>query len=239
MERDFLSDVELYFSERVSETSRKIYLSGDEARHIVKVMRHNEGDEIFVTAGKGKIFRTIITGIAKDEIIAEIKEEKDYENKFENIILAIPIMKNFDRLEFALEKSVELGITRFVVFRAKKSGPKNPKLERWRKILTAAMKQSLRSYLPEISFIENISELKNEKILFFDQNAEIKISDWLTKNEERNFREKMFFVFGPEGGLTENEMNGFSNSEKLRLTENRLRTETAVITLVVSLNSSV
>ncbi len=236
MERDFLSDVELYFSEHISQSSGKIYISGDEARHIVRVMRHSEGDQIFVTAGKGKFYRTKITGIGKNEIVADIINIKGYDDKFKNIYFCIPILKNFDRLEFALEKSVELGVTNFIIYRAKRSGPKNPKLERWQKIVTAAMKQSLRSYLPEISYRENLSDLQNERIIFFDQNADEKTFDWLENNVKNNLLEKTFFVFGPEGGLTEDEMKNFPTSKKLQLTKNRLRSETAIITFAALLN---
>ncbi|NOX19360.1 MAG: 16S rRNA (uracil(1498)-N(3))-methyltransferase [Chlorobi bacterium] len=234
MERDFLSNVELYFSENISEKSGKIYITGNEARHIIRVMRHDEGDEIFITAGKGKIYRTKITGLGKDEIVSEIIEEKEYENNLENVSLCIPILKNFDRLEFALEKSVELGITNFIIYRAKRSGPKNPKLERWQKILTAAMKQSLRSYLPKISFVEDISELKDENIIVFDQKYEEAFTSWIARRN--TLTEKTFFVFGPEGGLTEEEITGFSNLTTLKLTSNRLRSETAIITFSVAIS---
>jgi len=234
LERDFLSNVELYFSENISEKSGKIYITGNEARHIIRVMRHDEGDEIFITAGKGKIYRTKITGLGKDEIVSEIIEEKEYENNLENVSLCIPILKNFDRLEFALEKSVELGITNFIIYRAKRSGPKNPKLERWQKILTAAMKQSLRSYLPKISFVEDISELKDENIIVFDQKYEEAFTSWIARRN--TLTEKTFFVFGPEGGLTEEEITGFSNLTTLKLTSNRLRSETAIITFSVAIS---
>ena len=230
LEQNFLSDIELYFSTNFSDDKKSIILIEEEANHIIRVMRHSVGNEIYVTNGNGSIFKVKITDIGKKYVATNIVTEIKYINKFQNIFVCIPIIKNFDRLEFALEKCVELGITNLIFYKAERSFPKNPKLERWQKIAVAAMKQSLRSFEPKLVFVKNLKNLHSKNFAIFDQNNKNKLNDWKIKTD------KTYFVFGPEGGFTENEMKLFENSEKLRLTNNRLRSETAIITFASQLS---
>lgn len=219
----YLSGVELYFSsEKVKENI--IGISGDDYKHIVKVMRHSVGDEIYVTNGEGEICFSIIKEIKKDFLTAAVKKVLHYEDNFFNIFFCIPKLKSSDRLEFALEKCTELGITNFIIFDSERAIHKSIKKERWRKIVLSAMKQSLRSYVPKINAVNSLNEIlkpDGRKILL-EQTAGNKISSL-----EINKDEKYYFIFGPEGGFTKEEINLFN--EKYKLTENRLRTETAVI----------
>jgi len=229
LEQNFLSDIELYYSTTFSEDKNSLLILGEETRHISKVMRHKVGDEIFITDGTGSIYKAKISETKKEFVAANILSTLKYKNEYENIFVCIPLIKNFDRLEFALEKCVELGITNFIFYKAKRSAPKSAKLDRWQKIAVAAMKQSLRSFLPSLSYIENLSELSGKEIVIFDQNS---------KKSLRNgkiSKSAAYFVFGPEGGFTENELKQFKSAATLRLTGNRLRTETAIVTFASQL----
>ncbi len=230
LEQNFLSDIELYYSTAFSNDNKSIIILKEEARHINKVMRHSIGDEIYITNGKGSIYKVVISKVGKEYVTTNIKTEIKYINKFKNIFVCIPIIKNFDRLEFAVEKSVELGITNIIFYKAERSFPKNPKLERWQKIAVAAMKQSLRSFEPKLVFIEKLTELKDKNIVIFDQNSQNKLSRW------KNITTDTYFVFGPEGGFTKKEFDQFENSTKLKLAENRLRSETSIITFASQLS---
>jgi len=229
--QNFLSDIELYYSTNFSNDRNSIILLNEEARHIAQVMRHQVGDEIFVTNGAGSIFKVRISEIGKEHVAANILSEIKYKNKLENVFVCIPIIKNFDRLEFAIEKCVELGITNFTFYKAERSFNKNPKLERWEKIATAAMKQSLRSFLPKLEFVKDINKMIDTDIILFDQKSKRHFSDWKLPNG------KCSFIFGPEGGFSDNEMKQLGNSTKLKLAENRLRSETAIITFAAQLSA--
>ncbi len=226
MEQDFLSDIELYYSDNLI-NSNSIRIEGEEFKHILKVMRHNNGDVIFVTDGKGTIFESVIILINQRSIECRIEKKHHFKNVLENFTVCIPRLKSHDRFEFALEKCVELGFTDFVVFESKRTIARGPKMDRWEKVLLSAMKQSLRSFLPKIKFeknLPNISALKSQ-IVIFDQKSKNEINHFDFKSDK-----KYVLLFGPEGGLTNEEINQFDNSIALRLTENRLRAETAVIT---------
>ena len=222
----FLSDIELYFSLYTTDTS--VSIVGEECHHLMKVMRHTVGDKIFVTNGNGKIFEVEIISTDKNEVKGSIKKTYQYENQFQNYTVCLPRLRVQDRFEFALEKCVELGFTNFVVFESERSIAKGDKSDRWKKIATAAMKQSLRSYLPKIGYCKKFTELNKldgEKILF-DQNSEVKLTENLSDFSDK---EKINIIFGPEGGLTEEEIRFLSNKKFYKLTENRLRAETAII----------
>lgn len=230
-----LTDIELYFS--LYTTAADVSIVGEEAHHIMKVMRHTVGDEIFVTNGKGKIFQAEITSTEKNEVKADIKKIFDYQNRLSNFTICIPRLRTADRFEFALEKCVELGFTNFVVFESSRTIASGDKSTRWIKIAISAMKQSLHSYLPQIKYFRKFEEINNldgSKIIF-DQNANKSFSSSLNKFESS---EKFILIFGPEGGLTEDEINLSQPNQKFLITSNRLRAETAVISVASLISAS-
>ena len=230
----FLSDVELYFSQKVSE--KKILIDGAELHHIKYVMRHKSGDEIFVTDGKGQIYKTELTVISTKDLTCRILQRMEYPNHFSGITFCVPRLKSPERFEFALEKSVELGITNFIVFESKRTIAKGEKLDRWQKVLTSAMKQSLRSWLPKISYAKSLDEIikQNGTKILFDQNSDKTFQSIL--NSQLTIG-NCFFIFGPEGGFNKEELRITNGAYpdggwelRIRLTENRLRSETAIVT---------
>ena len=228
MKQEYLSDIELYYSSNV--IGGNLDLTGDESKHITKVMRHSLGDTLHATDGIGNYYETTISEITKGRVKSSIRNIKKYKNELENIFFCFPRLKSSSRFEFELEKSIELGITNYIIFNSERTIPKGEKLERWNKIALAAMKQSLRTYLPKIEYansLKNIGKYEVKKI-FFDQKSKIELVDFLKENKNDN--EKLFFIFGPEGGLSSRELSFFENSKQLKLTNNRLRAETAVVT---------
>jgi 16S rRNA (uracil1498-N3)-methyltransferase len=223
---EYLSEVELYYSTEYKPGT--VIITGDEYKHLFKVMRHNINDHIWITNGKGEIFKTIIRDIKKDSAESEIVEELRYTDELKYITLCIPYLKNVSRLEFAVEKCTELGVTSFIIYSSERTLTKNPKLDRWNKIALAAMKQSLRSFLPVITFhsLKDIADKKGEKIMF-DQNAKLSFSGSLVNKGNENY-----LIVGPEGGFSEKELNMFASNPKYKLTPNRLRSETAAVTAV-------
>ena len=226
MSKEHLSNIELYYSEPEKFSADFVIIDGDEYRHITKVMRHKTGDELYVTNGLGKIYKTNLTFISKSEVKVEIKEEFRYENNFKNISFCIPRLKSPDRFEFAVEKSVELGITNFIIYSSNRSVAKGTKIERWKKIVLSAMKQSLRSYLPAISEIKSLNKITKSdcEIILFEQNSKKNIKELNIIPDK-----KYIFVFGPEGGLDEKELNTVGEGQIYNLVDNRLRSETAII----------
>ena len=226
MESLILSDIELYYSKLVDLKSGLITIESEESNHILNVMRHGTNDEIYITNGEGKIFKSQIIETSKKNVISKIQKEYAYEEKFPNIIFCIPRLRSAERFEFAFEKCTELGVTNFIIYQAKRSVPKKVNLVRVEKILVAAMKQSLLSWLPKVKYINSLKELnltKGEKIIF-EQDSEVYFSRELLK-PDMNY----LLIFGPEGDFAPDELNSLTSSVKYNLAENRLRTETAII----------
>ena len=220
-----LSNIELYYSPS-GLIKKEIIIDGEDFNHIIKVMRHAVQDIVHITDGKGSIYQSQIINIHKESITAKPVKVFHFEDTKKNLFFCIPKLKNPDRFEFALEKCVELGITRFIIFESKRSVSKSERTERWNKILISAMKQSLRCYLPEIKAVNSLKEIflnQGEKLVF-EQN-----SPNLIRNLKIIPEEKYYFIFGPEGGLDNDELNMFNPANIFNLAENRLRSETAII----------
>lgn len=225
MPNTHLSNIELYYSP-VGLINNELHIHGEDFKHITKVMRHSVGDSIFVTDGNGNIFEASIMDIDKSNLSAKLLNSYQYEDEKSNYIFCIPKLKNPDRFEFALEKCVELGITNFIIYESKRTVSKGDKSERWNKILISAMKQSLKCYLPNLKIVNSLKDiivLKGEKVAF-EQNSTKKITT-LKTDPQVNY----YFIFGPEGGLDKDELELFNPENIYKLTENRLRSETAII----------
>ena len=233
---EYLSDIELYYTPEVNGDS--LELTGDEFKHITRVMRHSVGDTLHVTDGAGNYFESRIIEINKSSVIASIQNRKKYNNKFENIYFCFPRLKSNNRFEFEIEKSIELGITNFIIINTERTIPRGEKLDRWNKISLAAIKQSLRTHLPKIEYmnsIEKLNSLEGEKIIM-DQKGDGTVIDYLNDYRKEFSDKKFYFIFGPEGGLSQNEIAKVQNNRKLTLTKNRLRAETAVISTATAIS---
>lgn len=203
-----------------------ISISGDEVKHITRVMRHSTGDEIFVTDGEGSIYKSKIKSISIDRVDLQITSKKFYENTLGNFCFCLPKIKNQDRLGFAVEKCIELGISKFTFFESERTIKSSIKQLRLEKIAISAMKQSLHMYKPVFTEINSFDSLLNaaEKVIILEQNSKMKLTD-LVLNKNINYH----FLFGPEGGFSQAELQRLSDSIFCTINSNRLRTETAAV----------
>lgn len=223
---EYLSNIELYYTELASINDNKFLLREAEFNHATKVMRNKLGDKIFASDGNGKIYEGIISTIDNKFLQAEIFKTHIYDNYLSNVTFCIPNLKNPDRLKFALEKCTELGITNFIIYNSSRTIKKSISLNRLEKIVLSAMKQSLLSYLPKIEIVNSTVEFSNIKSakIIFDQTTNKNLVDFDFENQK-----KYFLIFGPEGSLTDAEVNLIDPTKKLNLAKNRLRSETAVV----------
>lgn len=226
-----LSDTELYYSTPENIGKNIIVISGEEFHHASDVMRHKNGDLIYITDGEGSIYRCMITDINKNSLSAEIQGKEHFGNNNSNIHFCVTYLKNPDRMKYAIEKSVELGITSFIFISSKRAVSKSANLKRLKKIALSAMKQALRSYLPTIKEmkLEQIAENPGVKILL-EQKADQKFSF------ENDKKADYYFLFGPEGGFDSEEIKIINPITIFRLGKHRLRSETAIVQCASFLN---
>ncbi len=216
-----------------------IYLRDDEAHHVAHVLRYKTGDAISVVDGKGSWFDGEIITISKKEVAITVKKSRHLvvEKKLKHRILALGLIKNRQRLEFAVEKAVELGATGIVLFQSQNTEREKVRMDRLDLIAISAMKQSLRAWLPEVRFLSSISNLVEEyrdcHMLLahekHDGTAEVK-PEWLNND-------RILVLIGPEGGFTDDEVESLTQSgaELVSLGEYRLRAETAAIAFLARL----
>jgi len=221
---EHLSNIELYYTPKELIKEDQLILTGDEFHHSVNVMRNTIGDILHVTDGRGSIFTSKISSISENQLSAKIDDRRVFENKARNIWFCVPLLKNPDRLKFAFEKCVELGMTNFILFNSRYSISNKVKPEKIQKTVLAAMKQSLRAFLPQITSagFNEILQFDGAKILF-DQTAKQVFDSKL------NINNPTYYLFGPEGGFDKTELESVSQENRFSLTENRLRSETAII----------
>ncbi|MET3536111.1 RsmE family RNA methyltransferase [Chryseobacterium limigenitum] len=209
----------------------KAIINDEEQQHIVKVLRMRDGEEIHLTDGKGNVAsgKLIIEGKKANIEVAEIKTNTpDFTPKLH---IAIAPTKNIDRIEFFVEKAVEMGISEITILQTEKTERKNINIDKLRKQAIAASKQSLRFHFPVINDLIKLPDfLKNS-------NPETTFVAHCNENLERiglkeiPHLENITFLIGPEGDFSDREISYLSHSKikAVSLGNQRLRTETAGI----------
>jgi len=209
----------------------EIIIDIDEQQHIVKVLRMREGEEIYLTDGKGNLAKgtLIFEGKKVTLNISEVKENlPDFSPKLH---IAIAPTKNIDRIEFFLEKAVEMGISEVSFILTEQTERKNISIDKLRKQAIGASKQSLRSHFPKINDLQKFSEFiknldsENTFVAHCNENLNrISLNDLPTM-------ENYTFLIGPEGDFSDKEIQLLAEKgvKAVSLGNQRLRTETAGI----------
>lgn len=207
----------------------KAIINDEEQQHIVKVLRMKDGEEIHVTDGKGNLASgtLIIEGKKAGIEVAEIKTDTADFNP--RLHIAIAPTKNIDRIEFFVEKAVEMGISEVTILQTEKTERKNLNIDKIRKQAIAASKQSLRFHFPVINdlikiqdFLKNIDS-ETTFVAHCNENLERINLNEIPKLEDYTF------LIGPEGDFSDKEIMFLAEKgiKAVSLGNQRLRTETA------------
>lgn len=206
-------------------------LNEDESLHCVKVLRHKVGDIIRVIDGKGtRAIGKIEAAHAKQCAVSLSNKETVEKTRAYTLCIAIAPTKNIERIEWFVEKAVEMGIDRISSIKCKNSERTVVKEERLRKVAESAIKQSQQAWLPEVDpLVEFRDFIKNTT-------ADVKLIAHCEKEEEKkNIKDyiapgKSYCVLiGPEGDFTKDEIKLALDAgyQPVGLGDTRLRTETA------------
>jgi 16S rRNA (uracil1498-N3)-methyltransferase len=212
-----------FYATDIEEAS--LLLEDQEAKHCAQVLRKQVGDTIAVLDGKGNLYSCSIQKITKAKVECDIQQKTFYQQS-ENLILAVAPPKNRDRLEWMVEKLVEIGIKKLILFTSQNSERSRINLDRLQKKMLSATKQSLRYYVPvveEKSFKEVlITTAQNRCIAHCKPSRKLKPS----KTDKETI-----VLIGPEGDFTADEIQQAEDAgfKAVDLGAFRLRTETAAI----------
>ncbi len=211
-----------------------IYFPEEEARHAVQVLRRQPGEAVTVVDGRGGWYEATLVEASKKHCVARIdRYVADYGRRPCQVHLAIAPTKNINRFEWFLEKATELGIDRITPLLCFHSERRNLRADRLEKILLAAMKQSLKAYLPQLDeltpfdrFIRREAEGERQRFIAY-------LGPRTKGHLKDNYRpgNDVTILIGPEGDFSEEEIDlalahGYDG---VSLGASRLRTETAGI----------
>ena len=208
-----------------------VKINDEEQQHIVKVLRMREGEEIFVTDGKGNLAKGNLIFEGK-KVFLDVKEIKENLPEFSpKLHIAIAPTKNIDRIEFFVEKATEMAISEITILQTEKTERKNLNIDKLRKQAIAASKQSLRFHFPKINDVTKLSDFIKTVDSETTFVAHCDASFERTEISKIQNVENITFLIGPEGDFSEKEIKLLSEKgiKAVSLGNQRLRTETAGI----------
>lgn len=221
----------------------KIHILGEDVNHIANVLRMKKEDEVQICNQEtGENYITKIISFSKDEIECEIVE-KIIETVESNVdITLFQGIPKFDKMELIIQKNTEVGVKKIVPVLMERTVVKldektaNKKIERWQKIAEVAAKQSMRDIIPEIENIiklQDITKQDYDVVLVAYENEEKNMLKQELKKLQGKDRYKIAIVIGPEGGISEKEIEILKNmgASFVSLGKRILRTETAGIVM--------
>jgi len=213
-----------------------VTMTGDQARHLALVLRVKPSDMVSVLNGTGYEYECRIVSVHKKEVRAEVLSKTPYSAESPVSITIVQGISKGERMEIAIQKSTELGATRFIpVITERTQVKQTQKVERWRRIALSAAEQSGRDKMIEIDdplqleeFLGSIAPV-SAGIIFFEEKRERNLKEVLSGFTEIK---EISVLIGPEGGFTREEVaaaveKGFVEAS---LGPRILRTETAPIT---------
>jgi 16S rRNA (uracil1498-N3)-methyltransferase len=209
-------------------------LVGAHADHLARVLRARVGEEFDIATGHA-VRRGQITSVNRNRVEFELGEKISAAPSIE-ITLVLAVYK-FDRMEWAIEKCAELGVSRIVPLISRRTDSHlataaTTRVERWRRLAHQAAEQSRRAAPPEIA-----APIKLPEALKFTGGLRIVLAESEEKTLLRSVlkpdaaQNEITLAVGPEGGWTEDEIQSFRHAEWLSasLGETILRAETAAI----------
>lgn len=215
--------------------SETFHLPEEESKHVIRVLRYEAGDQLLLLDGKGLIVTAEIVDAHPKKCLVKVVAKERKERPGNGFHLGIAPTKNLDRMEWMVEKIVEIGATKISFLNCDRSERVQLKLDRLQRVAISAMKQAQHDFLLEIeelqSFTDFVANHPNGGIAHCmdgEKKAVLQL-----ENHAR-------ILIGPEGDFSEKEVawalkHGY---EAVHLGESRLRTETAgMVACVLAINS--
>ena len=229
-----MSNIRLFFSNSLSIESNNT-LNKYQSHYLSKVMRVKENDVFSLFNNEGE-WEAKILRISKNIVEFEIIKQLRHKENLKELWLAFsPIKSNYQN--FMIQKATELGITKFLPINFDRTIVRKINRDRLSKIVVEACEQSNRLNLPIIEPIQNLNDFlkKNSMdLIFTDLNSNNK------KLDKSKFNDlPICIIIGPEGDFSEAERQkilSFKRVQAIKINENILRSETAVISAISIIN---
>ncbi len=227
-----MSALKRFFVDKIEQTT---VLEGEEFEHAKNVLRIGVGAEVILLDNSGKEYTAVVAQVEKKRMLLNVVREEVGEREASvGVCLLFGYLKNADKNEFIVQKAVELGVKKIVVFSSEYSSAymNENKLERLNKVSKEAAKQCLRSVAPEVEYCDGL-----EKALERAETYQNKLfaCEFATESkcDVANLNGNTAIVIGSEGGFSraEEELANAKGFASVTLGKRILRAETAAVAL--------
>ncbi len=222
-----------------------IQLDTQASHHLMTVLRAKLNDGVTLFNGQGGEYKSTIIQMTKKQVSVQINEHllRDVESPLE-LYLAQGISRG-EKMDYTIQKAVELGVKKIIPLLTERSTVKldaerrEKRFQHWQSIIISACEQSGRNQIPELLFpmtIENsLSSVQADWCFVLSPAATSQLKDNAIKKNQR-----VLLLIGPEGGLSESEINLVCSQgyKPLNLGPRILRTETAAVAAITALQCS-
>ena len=228
-----MSNIRIFYPEKLS-INLETNLDKSQSYYLLKVMRIKRGDTISVFNKSGE-WKSIITETIKSIVYFKVTEQLRQKEIEQEIWLAFsPIKSNY--FNFMIQKATELGVTKFLPIISERTIVRKINNERLNKIIIESCEQSNRINVPSIEKSQSL-----EKFLSVNLDINLIFGDLNTKNKKIKFYNSKpnCLLIGPEGDYSSNEIKkilNYKGSQSIKLSDNILRSETAVISALSVIN---
>lgn len=209
------------------------YPDEEEMHHLTHVLRAKEGEDVEITDGSGHLFAAKVKLLSKKQAFFQIIDLLEKQPQPQSPLwLAVAPTKNMDRIEWLLEKAVELGVRHFFLIQTKRTERDKVNIERLRKIALSAMKQCGSLWLPAVHELQSLPSFLKSTLPQYrfiahcmEEGDKIHLADVLVKNAET------LVLIGPEGDFSSDEVQAALSAgcKAVSLGDTRLRVETAAL----------
>ncbi|MBN9653733.1 16S rRNA (uracil(1498)-N(3))-methyltransferase [Halobacillus sp. GSS1] len=240
-----------YFVDQECWDEAAFYVSGEDAHHMVRVMRMREGDNLVAIHPEKGAALSEITNVVEDVVYCTVVSWMEEDRELPVHVTIVASLGKGDKLEQIVQKGTELGASAFIPYQADRSVAKwdqkkaVKKVERLQKISKEASEQSERTRVPEVQPVHTLHQLlelkgRYDHCLFgYAEEARQETSHSLSSAiESVKPKEAVLVVFGPEGGFSETEVEKLLQEgfKSIRLGPRILRMETAPLYFLSSLS---
>ena len=228
------------FAPDLTPTATTYQLSEEESKHAVRVLRLGTGDAVELVDGRGGLYAATIAEANPKRCRLHIIHYKLVTPRPYFIHVAVAPTKNLDRMEWFVEKAVEIGVERITFLRCARSERRELKLERLEKIAISALKQSGQAWLPQLDEMTDFSAFVDGIAPETAFIAHLEVGERTDLTQVVAAQPRCCVLIGPEGDFTPAEIE-LALSKGLRpvtLGTSRLRTETAALAAVFTAHIS-
>jgi 16S rRNA (uracil1498-N3)-methyltransferase len=231
--------MQLFYTPDIEPNHPHYILSEEESKHAIRVLRLEIGNEVQLIDGKGGLYHATIRDAHPKRTVLQINSTSTAFNKRNHYLhIAIAPTKNIERVEWFLEKATEIGIDEISLIICQRSERKEVKTERLNKIITSAIKQSVKAYHPVLNEPITFNQLLAKPFDGQKFIAHCEDGEKANLKDAISAKGKYLILIGPEGDFSKAEINDeFQKDYKaITLGESRLRTETAALEACFEVN---